>query len=187
MESTSGKVCPVCGQASSGDAQFCVKCGARIAAAPSGGNAAPAPQNAGRNNKLGIGIGVGVAAAVVAFAIVGVVVLLFMVNVMQASNLKKELMRDWTRVEGEDGAYILCILDFTEDEIEYRLETGYSWMDTTVANYDYKVVNKNTIKVLRYGNKWETITVEFNKDKTMMTVRPALTSVDSVEYWFNLD
>ncbi|MDE7114752.1 MAG: hypothetical protein K2O57_11360, partial [Acetatifactor sp.] len=67
------------------------------------------------------------------------------------------------------------------------LETGYSWMNTTVANYDYKVVNKNTIKVLRYGNKWETITVEFNKDKTMMTVRPALTSVDSVEYWFNLD
>lgn len=39
----------------------------------------------------------------------------------------------------------------------------------------------------RYNNEWQTVTVEFNEDKSMMTVKPALTSIDNEENWFNLD
>lgn len=125
--------------------------------------------------------------AVIALAaVIGILALFFIVNSIQASNLKKELMRDWSTVEGDDGVYILCILDFSDDEIKYRVETGYAWMDTTIATYDYKVISGNKIKVLRYGD-WKTISIEFNEDKTMMIVEPALTSIDNREYWFNLD
>lgn len=96
------------------------------------------------------------------------------------------MTREWQRVEGENGTYIICVLDFSEDEIEYRLETGYSWLDTTVDTYDYKVVSGNIIKVNIYGDEWETVTVEFSGDKDMITVSPALTSVDDEEVWFDL-
>lgn len=178
MENTVEKVCPNCGERLPGDSFFCVKCGTKI-----GGEAenveVTKPTGFFAKNKRNIGISVGV--------VIGILAIIFIINSVQASNLKKELERDWAKVEGDDGAYILCVLDFSDDEIEYRLETGYAWMDTTVATYDYKVVSGNKIKVLRYGDDWETITVEFNDDKTMMTVKPALTSIEDKEYWFNLD
>lgn len=60
-------------------------------------------------------------------------------------------------------------------------------MNTTVATYDYKVISGNKIKVLRYGDDWETITIKFNDEKSVMTVSPALTSVDDSEIWVNID
>ena len=80
----------------------------------------------------------------------------------------------------------MCILDFSEDEIEYRVETGYFWLDTTIGTLEYKVIGGNTIKVKQY-EKWKKITVKFNDDKTMMTLTPALTNVDDKEEWFNFD
>lgn len=59
--------------------------------------------------------------------------------------------------------------------------------DTTVATYDYKVISGNKMKVLRYGDDWETITVEFNDEKTVMITSPALTSTDAREIWVHLD
>lgn len=115
------------------------------------------------------------------FVIVG-----FTINAICISNLKKDLMRDWQNVEGDNDSYILSVLDFSEDKIKYRVETGYSWMDTTIGTYEYKVINGNTIKIKQFG-KWEKITVKFNDDKTMMTLTPVLTSVADKEEWFNLD
>lgn len=175
MEDTTGKVCPNCGERLPSDSTFCVKCGTRIDGAVEG-----AEQSAKTSKSFKKKIVFGV------IGVVAVVLILFIVNAVQASNLKKELKRDWYKVAGEGGTYILCVLDFSDDEIEYRLETGYKWMDTTVATYKYKVISKNKIKVLRYG-EWETIIVDLHEDKTMMVVSPALTSVDNVEIWMNLD
>ena len=90
-------------------------------------------------------------------------------------------------IEGDNGSYILCILDFSDDEIEYKLETGYAFLNTTVATYKYNVVSGNKIKVNRFGDEWETFTVEFTDDKARMTVSPALTSIDDKEQWYNFD
>lgn len=179
MEGTTEKICPNCGEKLPSDSSFCVKCGTKIDGEIQGVEQSSKAPSFFEKNKKKIGLGV--------IAVVAVALIFFIVNAVQASNLKKELMRDWQTVEGEDGSYILCILDFSEDEIEYKLETGYAWMDMTVDTYDYKVISGNKIKVNMYGDDWETVTVEFNEDKTMMTVSPALTSVDDEEQWFNFD
>ena len=172
------KVCPNCGEELLSDSVFCVKCGTRIEenqTIPENGNKISVL--AKHKKKIISAVGV----------IIAIFLVVFIVNSIQASNLKKQLMRDWEKVEGDDGSYILCILDFSDDEIEYRVETGYRWMDTTIATYEYKVVSGNKIKVNRFGNDWETVEIEFNDDKTMMTVTPALTSVDDEEQWFYLN
>lgn len=178
MENTTEKICPKCGEKLPCDSVFCVKCGARIEADTFNGEGLKNTSGFAKNQKKKAGIALA--------AVIGILAIFFIVNSIQAANLKKELMRDWSTVEGDDGAYILCILDFSDDEIKYRVETGYAWMDTTLATYDYKVISRNKIKVLRYGD-WKTINIEFNDDKTMMIVEPALTSIDNREYWFNLD
>ncbi|MDE6252415.1 MAG: zinc ribbon domain-containing protein [Lachnospiraceae bacterium] len=179
MESTTEKICSNCGEKLSGDSSFCVRCGAKVEGEM--GNAGQTVKDLKSSGKNRRKISTGVVAVVV------VALVWFGVNAVQISNLKKELMRDWERVEGDEDAHILCILDFSEDEIEYKLETGYSWMDMTASTYKYKVISGNKMKVNIYGDKWETVTVEFDEDKTMMTVSPALTSVDDKEYWFNIN
>ena len=177
-EEQENKVCPNCGEELLSDSVFCVKCGTKIEENQT------TPENDSKisflaKHKKKIFSIVG--------AIVAVFLIVFIVNSIQAANLKKQLLRGWENVEGEKGSYIICVLDFSDDEIEYRVETGYKWMDTTIATYDYKVVSGNKIKVNRFGNDWETIEIEFNDDKTMMTVTPALTSVDDEEQWFHID
>lgn len=111
------------------------------------------------------------------------VVIVMAILGIQKENLKKELQNEWLDTDGT----ILKILEFSEDEVEYRLETGYSWMNTTLFTEDYKVISGNKIKVQRFGDEWETYTIEFNDDKTIMTISPAITSTDSSEKWYNLD
>ena len=118
MENMMEKVCPNCGEKLPGDSSFCMKCGTKIEEDGPGIEQEQPAQAPGfwQKNKKKI---------IIAAAAVAAVVLVFViVNAVQASNLKKELERGWCKVEGEEGAYILCVLDFSEDEIEYRLETG---------------------------------------------------------------
>lgn len=174
--------CMKCGTKLPADSEFCIKCGEKINSVEGtviDEKSAINKKNVFKKNKKIVSI--------ICIAILGIAIIFFIVNSIGGANLKKELMKDWQTIEGEDGSYILCILDFSEDEIEYKLETGYVWMDTTVATYDYKVISGNKIKVKRYGDNYETFSINFNDDKTMMTVKPALTSVDDEEQWFNLD
>lgn len=172
-------VCPKCGEKLPKDSVFCVKCGAKIEEVQKDLTTDSTKESFVRKNRKSIIVCIGV---VLIIALIG-----FIINAVQASSLKKELMRDWEDIEGDNGSYILCILDFSDDEIEYKLETGYAFLNTTVATYKYKVVSGNKIKVNRFGDEWETFTVEFTDDKARMTVSPALTSVDNKEHWYNFD
>ncbi len=173
------KTCFHCGEKLPSDSVFCVKCGIKVDGTAQSNEAPVKAPNFFAKNKKKVGMGV--------IGVVAVLLVLFIVNTVQASNLKKELMRDWQTVEGEDGVYILRVLDFSEDEIEYKLETAYAWLNRNVATYEYKVIRGSKMKVKIYGDNWETVTVEFNDDKTMMTVSPALTSGDAEERWYNFD
>lgn len=172
-------VCPKCGEKLPKDSVFCVKCGAKIEEVQKDLTTDSTKEGFVRKNRKSIIVCIGV---VLIIALIG-----FIINAVQASSLKKELMRDWEDIEGDNGSYILCILDFSDDEIEYKLETGYAFLNTTVATYKYKVVSGNKIKVNRFGDEWETFTVEFTDDKARMTVSPALTSIDDKEQWYNFD
>ena len=102
---------------------------------------------------------------------------------VQKNNLKKELQKEW---HDSDGT-ILKVLEFSDKKVEYRLETGYLWMDTTLFNDDYKVVSGNKIKVQMFGDDWDTYTIKFNDEKTVMTISPAITNTDSSENWYCFD
>ena len=166
-----GLLCVNCGKKSPFGSWFCAHCGTRF-------NFNYVNSRMIKSKKR-IRTGIMIAAAI----LMG----LFVMNSIQSSNLKKELLRDWSTVKGENGVYILCILDFSEDEIEYRLETEYSWMDTTVDTFPYKVISGNKIKVNTYGDNWKTVTVTFNKEKTIMTLEPALIRIANKEQWFHVD
>lgn len=108
------------------------------------------------------------------------VIIIVVILSVQGSNLKKELQKEWLDTDGS----IIKVLEFTDDEVEYRLETSYSWMDTTLFNEKYKVVSGNKIKVQMFGDEWETYTIVFNDEKTVMTISPAMTSPDDSEKWY---
>lgn len=110
-------------------------------------------------------------------------VIIMVVFGIQKNNLKKELQKDWLDTDGT----ILKVLEFSDDEVEYRLETGYGWLDTTLFTEKYKVVSGNKIKVQIFGENWETYAIEFNDDKTVMTISPAMTSTDESENWYYID
>lgn len=115
-------------------------------------------------------------------ALVMVACIIFVVAAAQVSNLKKQLIREWYAPTDS----ILMVLEFDDDQAEYRLETGYGWMDTTVFREPYKVVSGNSFQIKRFGDGWETYKVTFNDDKTIMTVTPAITSTDPSEKWYDI-
>lgn len=116
-------------------------------------------------------------------AIVCVISIIFIVNAINQANLKKALTKEWYDVSDT----IIRVLDIEDDEMEYRLETGYQWLNSTIGTYDWKPVSGNKIKINRYGYKYETFTVELNDDKDVLRISPAITSTDSSETWYCLD
>ena len=116
-------------------------------------------------------------------AVVCIVSIIFIVIGISKDNLKKALVKEWYDVDGS----IIKVLDIDEHKIEYRLETGYSWLDTSLGTYDWEPVNGNTIKIKRFGSDYETYTIEFNDDKDVLKISPAITSVASSETWYHID
>jgi hypothetical protein len=104
-------------------------------------------------------------------------------NEIGKSSLEKELLRGWTNIEYGDKTYIKNILDFDGSRIEYRVELAMSFLNSTIMHYDYKVVCWNKIKT----NEYRVHSITFNSDKTIMTVTPAITSVEDSEVWHNAD
>ena len=164
--------CSKCGNKLKEGSTFCGKCGHPV-------NDKEKNSNKKINlsffkNKIFIG------ASSIVIAIIIIYLIIFNIG---KSNLSKELLRDWSRVEtGDSGSLYRVVLDFSKDKIEYNFESGYSWLNTTIATYDYKVISPNKIKA-----KDKTYTIKFNKDKTMMTITPAITKIGDSEDWYNTD
>lgn len=94
--------------------------------------------------------------------------------------LKETLLKDWERVEkGSSSSYYTLELDFSETTIQYNFNSTYSWLDTTIAKFEYKVIDAHRIKI---DDKIYEIT--FNDDKDMMIITPSLTDSKSSENWF---
>ena len=110
-----------------------------------------------------------------------VMALLIGINIVQRNNLKNRLEKRWVDVEDD----ILKVLEFNDGEVEYRLETEFSWLDTTVFTRKYKVVGRNKIAVKLQG-KDIIYNVELNDSSEILTIEPALTSTDSIEFWYDI-
>jgi predicted nucleic acid-binding Zn ribbon protein len=193
--------CPRCGAAFSEGKFFCENCGERRptyfspahsvsspeyqvkteekpapeVSAPVFSPAAPPPSETKSDSNRTRNI------VIISYAAVILVALILLLSIqIGKDNLKKELMRDWSRVEIEGSSYYTLELDFSEDEIEYNFD-GY-YFNSNIATYEYEIVSANQFRV---EGSDEIYTVEFNDDRTMMTIKPALTSSGYSEYWFH--
>lgn len=115
--------------------------------------------------------------------IVCVIVIFLIINSISKANLKNAIVKEWYDVDGS----IIKVLDIDDNEIEYRLETGYSWMNTTLGSYDWKIVSGSKIKIKIYSDKYKTYRIEFNSNKNVLKITPAITSTDLSETWYHID
>lgn len=141
------------------------------------------PVAAPKKKRLGLILGITIPAVILVLAIIIGAVLSMGGGLFGPSkaDLQKQLLRDWSRVETGSGSTYTLRLDFTSDEIKYIFDGSY--IDRTIATYDYEVVDGDTIKVEGFGN----VEVEFNDEKTMMIFTPSITDSESKEYWYNFD
>ncbi len=189
--------CKKCGKSIADNNKFCVYCGEKVTGVTTetfqqnqpvqtalGGAqfVQPVPNYQVNSRKSPVWIPIVIVSAVLV-VVIAMLSVFFITAQAGKANLKKELLRDWSNVEKSSGSsYYTLRLDFSDDEIEYTFESQY--INRTIATYDYEIVSKDTIKI---ENRNEEYTIEFNDNKTMMTITPALTSTDSKEYWFNFD
>lgn len=178
--------CLKCGEAIPDNSRICPKCGAELITNESDNDQAVvyASQNAEMSDvtentqkKTRKKLIVSCVAAICVIAI------FFIVRETGKANLRKDLVKEWCATSDS----IIKVLDISEDEIEYRLETGYRWMDTTLGTYEWKVVSRNKIEMKHSGGSSETYTIELNEDKDVLRISPAVTSTDSSETWFYID
>lgn len=115
--------------------------------------------------------------------LVCIVIAFFGVNGVKKANLERALIGEWYDVKGS----VIKVLDFSQSGLEYRLETGYRFLDKTLGIYDWRPISWNRIKVEVIDGKYRTHTIEFNSKKDSFRVTPAITSLDPYEYWVQLD
>lgn len=161
--------CSKCGNKIDKGSTFCGKCGKPI-------------NNETNNNSKGSKLSIlKRKQIIIPFIIVIIIVLVYgIVFNIGKSNLSNELIKDWSRVEtGDSGNLYKVELDFSKDKIDYNFISSYAFLNSTLTTFEYKVVSPSKIKI-----KDKTYKIEFNEDKTMMTITPALTSTDDSEDWY---
>ena len=148
--------CPECSNEISDKAKICPNCGKKI--------------NKTNNKNIIVII------ILIALTILGY-------SYFKKQELKELLLKDWERVEriSTDNYYTLK-LDFSETKILYKFDSIYSWLDSTLMTYDYKIINSRKIKI-----NDQIYEIEFNEEKTMMTITPSLTDSSTSKSWFNFD
>lgn len=164
--------CSKCGNKIKDGSTFCGKCGHPINS-----------KDKNTNKKINISFLKNKLFIVVSAIVIAIIVIYLIIFNIGKSNLSKELLRDWSRVEtGDSGSLYELELDFSKDKIEYNFISSISWLNNTISTFEYKVISPSKIKI-----KDKTYKIEFNKDKTMMTITPAITSIADSENWFNID
>ena len=169
--------CPKCGANVESGSGFCPMCGNTFAQEAV---VAPTP----KKKKTGlvivlVAVGV-VLALMIGLVLVSVIGVAVGIGVWNSGKeeLQDQLLRDWERVEQSDGSYYTLELDFSYGECDYNFDG--SIIDSKISTFDYEVIAPNKIEI-----DGREITIEFNDDKTMMIMTPALTRVGDKEYWYH--
>lgn len=115
--------------------------------------------------------------------VIVIIVILIIGQLVSMVVLAKNLVKTW--YQSSDS--VLQVMDIESGKMTYSLETGYVWMDMTLDTWRWYPISYNKIRVELLDGKWNTHTIEFNKDKNIMVVSPALTSIDDSETWVHID
>jgi len=96
--------------------------------------------------------------------------------------LKSDFMGTWYASDKS----IIQVLEINDSRMTYKLETGYSSLNSTLGTWQWRPTGANSFEVNQTGNSWESYTAEFSADKKAVTIKPALTSTDSYEVWVDI-
>lgn len=118
-----------------------------------------------------------ITAAVVAICAAAVFLL---VTEKRKAELESDLIGTWYAA----GDSITKVLEIQDGEIEYRAETEFDWLNTTIGVYEWKAISGNKIKIKHDNDVSVIYTVKFTDGKTIMTITPAVTSANPSEIWF---
>lgn len=110
------------------------------------------------------------------FILVASAIVIFLIG---KSNTKESIIKDWSRTEISELKITTVdyTLKITEDKIIYGKKTLLS--EDTINTYSYEVTSPGKITVA--GREYK---VDINKDKTMLTISPGLTSGKDSENWY---
>lgn len=165
--------CPKCEETFEDGIETCPKCGGNLDNEMPEQAVIYASANHSNHTKKVIGV------AIVCLCVICVY---FVVNGIIKANLRKAFIDEWMTVD--DG--VLCILNISDDKIEYRIDTVY-WGEKTLAVFDWDVVSSDKIKV-KYPNddEYSTFMASLSDDQLVLTISPGLTSRDELELWFRV-
>lgn len=122
---------------------------------------------------------------VVIIAIVVVVILVIaavVVTSAQKAKLNDLLERTWVSVEDS----IILVLEFDGEQVEYRLESTFSFLDQTLYVYDYEVMWGNKYKV-NWNGEWKNYTVDYEKGDNSIKIIPSMISSDPYDIWIDYE
>lgn len=164
-------ICPNCQANIADDSTFCTECGIQTRPTSPSDTPVDTDQLAGDDNE-------GRKKLVNALCVVvGLAFLIFAFIVMQSISVRNALQGEWHRA---DDNYV--VLEFDDDDIEYRFESIYYYLNTTFFNGKFKVVSPHKIKIDRSGRGYKNYRIEMRNGN--FVIRPALTSTDYSEVWF---
>lgn len=120
--------------------------------------------------------------------IAGVVIAVFLMGFLVISEsgkgaLKGELTGTWAAGKGS----IIKVLEIEESSMTYKLETGYGFLNSSLAIWQWRPTGLDSFEISRTGSDWESHTVQFSADKKLITIKPALPSTDSYETWVHIN
>ena len=172
--------CPGCGASLPQGTAKCPRCGMGITGVPEDNSAVktvPASVASSPTSRSNIG-----KAVIILVILAGLIAAaLFISNNGKKEALRKQLAGEWDDIEDS----IIKVLEFKDKTVEYRLETGFRYLDRSLGDYEWEPVSGDTIRVKQFGS-YRTFKVEFFVDGAVMTISPALTSTASSEDWYRL-
>ncbi|MGN1318062.1 MAG: zinc-ribbon domain-containing protein [Lachnospirales bacterium] len=182
--------CRKCGEQISEDSVFCPKCGTSTNIDVSNENVVKAIEPKEINEDIFINETTlnenKKSKKPIIFSLVGVVALICVIifsfsiyNDIQEERLEKALENKWYISDNS----ITKVLDIDDDTLEYRIETGFSFLDTSMGTFKWETDGKNKIKIKLYDN-YKTYTVDINDKGDVLTISPALTDNSQSETWY---
>lgn len=123
----------------------------------------------------------------VVWVVVAVVLVAIVAFVAVGESGKSSLKNDLTRTWYASDNSIIKVLEVDDSTMTYRLETGYSRLDSTIGSWKWRPTGPDSFEIdFSNSGNWTKHRVEFSSNKEGIVVKPALTSTDESEIWVDI-
>lgn len=169
-------ICPNCNANIADNSTFCTECGVQVQpTTPTDAPETPTEENqTAEDNRRKLLLAL--------CAVVGIILMIFIFNSISSPDTESALKGKWYYVDISDNYEVdtRLVLEIGRDDIELRWEASPK---QTFFSGKYEVVSSDTIKINRFGTRYETFYVEFTDNKKDFFIYPSITGYDGAEMW----